>query len=342
MSKYIGDFATLDVVASPWTLSDNQTVYGAFANTLGVTDIHVVSDGTQEYQITWDTSSTGESDGGLPSTFDTEDAWWEVTQYAYDVITTFIPNFDADSGFIPCDYSALEFIITFGGAINITVPISDLTIPVYDLTTGLQNTTSAGLPLCQLALRVYNGDISDPFYMGFSVLRSMYVVLDLDNGQISIGQSNLNSSVKSDIYAVPAGNDGLSKVFAEAGKTIISPTTSIPIFSAVVSPTVSPASGFSVGSVSPAVGEVTGSLAIPTAGVVHPAVTSTSKTSSSSSFTATSTTSTSSATSTTSTGAASTTTTKSGTGFRSGGIDSLTSTMFQVLVGMMVCITALL
>ena len=91
--------------------------------------------------------------------------------------------------------------------------------------------------------------------LGDAILRSMYVVYDLDNGQISLAQAELDSSKASDIVPVQAGLGGVQKAVgsqSSAGANRYS-----------IAPAVSGGESFTASSVSSTVGVATGTDAVP-------------------------------------------------------------------------------
>ena len=95
--------------------------------------------------------------------------------------------------------------------------------------------------------------------LGDAVLRSMYVVYDLDNGQISLAQAELDSSKASDIVPVQAGLGGVQKaVGSDSGlQSSVGPNR----YS--IAPAVSGGESFTASSVTSTVGEATGTDAVP-------------------------------------------------------------------------------
>lgn len=240
---------------------------------LAITDISIISDNQEVHSVFSNGDVTGQANGSLATMPNTASAWWEVTQDVYDTFVALIPGFNKSSGIMSCDQGSqnISTVIRFNDAVNITVPLADLIIPTYDLETGQQNVTADGVPTCSLSIRPYNGSIGDPFFLGFSVLRSMYTVYDIDNAQISIAQAEFAYSGEPGIYAVPSGTDGLQQVLSSAGKSIATASANNAIIATIISATVTSEHSFSVFSTSPAVAEATGTEALPTGGVVHPA-----------------------------------------------------------------------
>jgi hypothetical protein len=90
--------------------------------------------------------------------------------------------------------------------------------------------------------------------LGDAILRSMYVVFDLDNAQVSIAQAKLDST-SSDIRPVKAGVNGV----ANAAKNV--QTASVQSFS--IPPTVSGSANYHVSTAKTTIGTATGTGAAP-------------------------------------------------------------------------------
>lgn len=93
--------------------------------------------------------------------------------------------------------------------------------------------------------------------LGDAVLRSMYVVYDLDNGQISLAQAELDSSKASDIVTVQAGLGGVQKAVGGGSSASVGPNRYN------IAPAVSGAESFTASSVQSTVGMATGTDAVP-------------------------------------------------------------------------------
>lgn len=264
LSKYSGELVTLDVLAQPYTTEDNTVINTAYRHVLAITDISVTAHNQSTFTVFQNGDSTGQQNGSLPAVHNTMNAWWEVSPDVFDSIVPFIPGLDASSQVIPCEGTDrnITITITFGANVNITVPFNDLVIPIYDGTQD-QNLTSDGLPLCSFALRPRDGDLTDPYYLGYSVLRSMYTVYDLDNAQMSIAQANSKCDGCSDIHEVPAGTDGLSRVLKSASRSLVTASANAAIATSLVSMEAGSNRTFSVWTASAALGQATGYDVIP-------------------------------------------------------------------------------
>jgi hypothetical protein len=84
----------------------------------------------------------------------------------------------------------------------------------------------------------------------------MYVVFDLDNGQVSIAQSSLDSTAQPNIKAVEAGPNGVAKA---AGAS----DTDVPANTYSIASAVSGSATFSASTGSSTIGVATGTDAVP-------------------------------------------------------------------------------
>lgn len=273
LCKFTGELVTLDVISRPLTLSDNTRIDTVYTHALAITDISITANNHSSFPVFEHGDPTGQQNDSLPVYFDASDAWWEVPQDIYDIITPFIPNLNASTYIMPCDQEGQNISITieFGAAVNITVPIGNLAIPIYDSLTGDQNVTSDGLPLCQFALYPGPGSISSLYELGFSVLRSTYLIFDLDNGQISIAQASPSCSTCSEIFTVPIGPDGLKKALASASQPLITASSNGRLDLCIISATHVATRSFSVWTTAHVLGQATGTQAVPEVAISYPA-----------------------------------------------------------------------
>ncbi|KAK4540110.1 hypothetical protein LTR36_009775 [Oleoguttula mirabilis] len=104
---------------------------------------------------------------------------------------------------VPCDlgYGSLDF--GFGGSNGtiVSVPFSELAPPGFNARTGEPLYYPNGTRMCLFGLTP--GTDGDVF--GDTLLRSAYVVYDLDNEKIAIAQSNVSSTSSNNIVEIPVG-----------------------------------------------------------------------------------------------------------------------------------------
>ena len=165
----------------------------------------------------WSDGSPGiaayqENSTGVPVFLETSSSAWYVPTSYYEEIVRNFPYVDNSTNYCPCSYADNDdsITLTFEGQVKIIVPAKEFIVPLYDLTTTEAMTYNDGSQTC--AFMILPSDAtSDGFWnLGDAVLRSMYVVYDLDNGQISIAQANVNSTSGPDIREVQAGPGGVA------------------------------------------------------------------------------------------------------------------------------------
>ena len=222
-SKYHGPLQTLDILPDTITGGIDQ-----FITT--VTDMSVKVNG--KTTRVWAHGSPGadaykNDNPSLPVLLDTGSAAWSVPESYYPVIAQKFPYVDRH-GLCPCSAVDSEdtITLTFGGKIDITIPASEFIVPIYNRTTTDPYETYSGKNQCAFMIVPSKGTGQGFDTLGDSILRSMYLVYDLDNGQMSLAQANVNSTASSDIKAVPAGPNGVRKV---ANNVKAAPVQSYPI-----------------------------------------------------------------------------------------------------------------
>lgn len=105
--------------------------------------------------------------------------------------------------------SSINLVVAGKAAIDVAA--SQFFVPIIDQTTQkpiLYNHTNEAA----CAFKIYSQSASSEGYwtMGSSFLSSMYLVYDLDNGQISIVQAKANITEEPDIVIVEAGPTGVA------------------------------------------------------------------------------------------------------------------------------------
>ncbi|KAI5243342.1 acid protease [Aureobasidium subglaciale] len=108
-----------------------------------------------------------------------------------------------------------RFQLTFTGNgtnnATLSLQLADLFTPISNAD-GSAATDFVGRPLCLLRVFEADEDEDEEFVIISSgIMRAGYWVFDMDNGQISLAQANLNTT-SSNVVSVEAGPDGLSKV----------------------------------------------------------------------------------------------------------------------------------
>lgn len=267
-SKYTGDLVTLNLLPVP--LQTQQGTYNLiYEFVVEVTAFSANNAGKTTSFFSGGDASTQSSDS-LAVLLDTGSAAWTLPTKWYNDVAKLIPNLD-EYGNLPCSAQSqnLNLSLTFGSKVTINVPMSELVVPVYDSLTNQQNMTTDGQPLCTFMLTPGEETSDQPFLtLGDAILRSMYVVFDLDNGQVSIAQASVNTTT--DASSSGSGNS-IKVVQAGAGgvaSAVGSGVSTAPANSGTIAPAVSATASFSKITTSPAVGQATGEAAIPDSGRV--------------------------------------------------------------------------
>lgn len=205
-SKYRGPLQTVNI------LPDLQ-VGGVFQFVTTVTDFSVTVDGDTTQVWTGGAAGVGayaSDTPSLPVLLDTGSAAWSVPPGYYREIVSYFPYVQSQ-GLCRCsDVDPSDTItLTFDGLIDITVPASEFIVPIYNRTTTEEYETAGGADQCIMMIVPSEGTGMGFDTLGDAVLRSMYVVYDLDNGQMSLAQANVGSDAAPDVQVVEAGPNGV-------------------------------------------------------------------------------------------------------------------------------------
>jgi len=164
-------------------------------------------------------------------------------------------------GICDCKYRNNNDSLTveFAGKVTINVPARQFIVPIYDPETNKPQylDTAGKQQACAFMLTPSSPSGQGFLTIGDAILRSMYVVYDLDNGQISLAQAELDSSKEPDIVPVQAGLGGVQKAVGGDSASSVRPNQ----YS--IAAAVSGAESFAASSVSSTVGEATGTDAVP-------------------------------------------------------------------------------
>jgi hypothetical protein len=256
-SKIKGELATLNLLPDAQTSQIDQfitTVTATTVKTSGKTTT-LFSGGTNDvsaYQ-----SSTNPA---LPVLLDTGSSAWSVDQDVYNKLFAPLFTYVDAQGLCSCAEMSNgdEVTLEFGAKINITIPSREFITPVYNTTTNEPVVyNSKGEQACAFMI-VGAQSTGEGFQtLGDAILRSMYVVFDLDNGQVSIAQANVNSTASPSIVTVSAGASGVAS--AVSSSYTGAPSNTWSIAAEVTSGTAS----FSVSTAGSTIGTATGTAAIP-------------------------------------------------------------------------------
>ena len=251
VDKYTGQLVTLDI------LPDLQ-VQGVDQFITTVTDFST-NVGGQKTQV-WKGGSPGvdaykSNDYSLPVLLDTGSSAWSVPTSYYPLIAKQFPYVD-NNGLAKCsDVNPDDTItLTFGGEVDITVPANEFIVPIYNRTTNAAYEYPSGADQCVFMIAPSKGTGMGFDTLGDAILRSMYVVFDLDNAQLSIAQANINST-STDVRSVKAGLNGV----ASAAKNV--QTASIQSFP--IAQTINGTANHQVSTAKTTIGTATGAGAAP-------------------------------------------------------------------------------
>ncbi|KAF2860368.1 acid protease [Piedraia hortae CBS 480.64] len=255
-SKYTGDLVTINLLpdARTGTVFQFITTVTDLSATVGGKTSSLFSGGTNTIQ------AYGNDDQSLPVLLDTGSAAWELPSSYYSRL--FKPAFPYIRKDFTCPCSVRNrddsVTLTIGGAVKITVKARDFITPYYDPETNqaVPDTVDSGDTLCLSMIQPGQSLGTGFMVLGDAILRSMYVVFDLDQGQVSIAQAKLNSTDKPNIVEVPSGPGGVAKA-ASAKQPSSSQTWSIE--PAVQDQTAS----FSASTAQSTIGTATGTAAVP-------------------------------------------------------------------------------
>ena len=260
-SKFTSPLTTINLLPSLISSSVLQfitTITSLSATTNSGEESTIFSGGTDS------TAAYGNSDPALAVLLDTGSSAWSLpTQYYEQGILPLFPYVDSQ-GLCDCKHRDDNDTLTieFAGQIKITVPARQFIVPVYDpATNSPQYLDSAGTQQACAFMLVPSQPSGQGFLtLGDAILRSMYVVYDLDNGQISLAQAELDSSKEADVVPVKAGLGGVQRAVGSASggsESSIGPNR----YS--IAPAVSGAESFTASTVGSTVGVATGTDAVP-------------------------------------------------------------------------------
>ena len=253
-SKYTGPLQTLDLLPEIKTHEIFQfitTVTAMTAKVNGQTN-HVFSGGSPGY------AAYGQYDHALPVLLDTGSSAWSVPPSYYQLIMRNFPYVDSH-GLCPCSYadSADSVTLTFGGKVDITIPAKEFIVPLYNATTNTPYHYNAKEQACAFMIVPDTQGTGQGFEtLGDAILRSMYVIFDLDEGQVSVAQANVNSTAAPNIQVVAAGPSGVANA---ANNVRTAPNQSVNTIAPQMNATVS----FKAMSAKSTIGTATGAAAVP-------------------------------------------------------------------------------
>nr|POE63743.1 putative aspartic-type endopeptidase opsb [Quercus suber] len=261
-SRYTGDLVTLNLLPTFFDGVDggNTGVVNQFITTVTAVSVNVNNqdntifddgvDGVEAYDQQTDT---------LPVLLDTGSAAWSVPSEFYAALQKYFDFVDED-GACACSHQNddITLKLQFGGAVDITIPAREFIVPLYDASTSEPVPyNNAGEDTC--VFMISPGEPTGEIFLtlGDAILRSMYVVFDLDNAQVSIAQAAVNTTSSPSIVTVAAGPSGVSSAISQS----YSPATDVQSWS--IASTVEATTSFAVSTAQSTVGVATGVAAEP-------------------------------------------------------------------------------
>lgn len=219
--KYTGNLTTLDFFYNKFP-SGERSVINFYMSVDQVSMTH--EDGSQEMVI----QHYEQTQPVIP---DSGTATWNVPADIYSRIVNMTGVTESGGAqVLPCSKvsNKTSFTFTFSGNGNNTarleVPLSTLFVPAAR-SDGKGVFKADGEDLC--ALMVEPTDPSVPvLLLGDAIMRAGYWIFDLDNGQVSIAQANLSSTM-SNIVAVEAGPHGVMKAAKQPSELSAVQTVSV-------------------------------------------------------------------------------------------------------------------
>ncbi|KAK4539508.1 hypothetical protein LTR36_010853 [Oleoguttula mirabilis] len=254
-TKYTGELATLDILPDVITGAVDQfiTTVTSLSATIAGNTTSLFTGGTNSI------AAYGNSDVALPVLLDTGSSAWSVpTTYYDDFIAPLFTYIDQD-GYCSCSHQddADSVTLTFGAKLNITVPAREFIIPVYNATTDDPLPYGDGTQACAFMIVAAEPTGEGFQTLGDAMLRSMYIVFDLDNGQLALAQAAVNSTARPSVVTVSAGPSGIASAISTAYSG--APTNTWSIAPEVQNATAS----FSVSTAQSTIGTATGTAALP-------------------------------------------------------------------------------
>ncbi|KAK6426539.1 hypothetical protein LTR81_001120 [Elasticomyces elasticus] len=262
-TKFTGTLATLNLLTDRYTGAIDQFIQTVTALSLtnSSTTTPIFSGGSA------DDSAYSSSDTALPVLLDTGSSAWSMDSNVYDAyIAPLFPYVDS-SGLCSCAHRQddTQLTVEFGGKVNITVPISEFVVPIYNASTNEPYVYNrAGDEACAFMI-VSSPSTGQGFQtLGDAVLRSMYVVFDLDNGQVSLAQAAVNVTAEPAIVTVAAGTSGVESALGSKTASYDDETAQTGSIAPVVTGVGGNATAdFSVSTAQSTIGDATGTAAVP-------------------------------------------------------------------------------
>jgi len=263
-SKYTGKMAVLDLLPSEYENSffqlENTGIVDQFIST--VTDVSATVNGTSTTIISGGQdgiTAYKSSNSALAVLLDSGSTAWSVPESIYNRYFAPVFSFVDQDGLCSCSYinSQDSVTLTFGGKVQITVPAREYIVPVYNTTTRepIYFDAKKTNQVCAFLISAASSTGEGFQIVGDAILKSMYVVYDLDNGQVGVAQAATSSS-SPNVVTVSAGPSGIAK----AASNVITTGTN----SWTIAPAATDTASHAVSTGSTTLGTATGEAAVPT------------------------------------------------------------------------------
>lgn len=213
-SKYTGTLQTFNILPNLY----DQTPSGEPLTAQFVTTITALSTNVNgRTRNIWSGGSASigayrNNDAAIPVLMDSGTSFFHIPSQYYEGIVRQFSYVDPRHGITSCANRDLgdSITLTIGGMQKITVDAREFILPYYDPVTK----KPVPWPNSQEMTCVFAiiSDVAQPpgfWIAGDAVMRSMYIVFDLDNGQMSIAQAKLNATGSGSIKTVAAGPNGV-------------------------------------------------------------------------------------------------------------------------------------
>jgi len=226
-SRLKGDLVTVDMItweglaAGPPLIQDPITTITGLVVNVNETQATILAGGVDS------NLALNNSGGAIPVQLTAERQTFFVPNDTWVAIRKSFPEV-ADDLQCPCYYRnpANSITLEIGGRVNITVPSTDFIVPAY-LGSGEVYKNADGVEQCYFAIATGQSGGPGSYWMGDSVLRSMYIVVDEDNGQLSFAQAQSDPNGPPNIVTIGAGPDGLAKALSSSYQSAPPNTNSI-------------------------------------------------------------------------------------------------------------------
>lgn len=266
-SMYTGQLHTLNMLPIQIQSTSGETISEVFEFVLSVTGVSFSSNGKTTTILSGGDPTGQNTEKSLPVLLDTGSAAWTVPTSVYESIAEAFNGAIGQDLTLPCSHQNDNFVLSveFGGSITIQVPVKELIVPLYFANNNSAIPDGQGQQLCTIMIvpDVGGQQMQEQGFLtlGDAILRSMYVVFDLDNGQLSLAQANTNPGT-SNVKVVPAGANGVASAVGSSAVVTAAANT------ASIAPEIKATQSLSFVTASAAVGTATGVDAVPENGRV--------------------------------------------------------------------------